>query len=156
MFKKTSFLILSVLVVAAFSISGISQSVAKQGMAKLQVVPEAKLENAGDAKLIKVKEALLHRAVAGVFQLDQGKSMDLTEQKILLSFREVYNDKSKRLLISINGRSDTINLGERINFLKHNETKKYMEGYTSCFLDYTGLITPKGVPAKATFRVHCE
>lgn len=156
MFNKSSFLILSVLVVGVFSASMVSPSVANPGAAKLQTVPHAKLKNAGDAKLIKVKEALLHRAVAGVFQLDQGKSMDLTEQKILLSFREVYNDKTKRLLISINGRSDTINLGERINFLKHSETKQYMEGYTSCFLDYTGLITPKGVPAKATFRVHCE
>ena len=156
MFKKTSFLILSVLVVGVFSISGISQSVAKQGMAKLKVVPEAKLENAGDAKLIKVKEALLHRAVAGVFQLDQGKSMDLTEQKVLLSFRRVYDVDRKAITISINGRSDTIDLGKRIDFLKHNETKQFMEGYTSCFLDYTGLITPKGVPPKATFRVHCE
>ena len=156
MFKKTSFLILSVLVVAAFSILGISQSVAKQGMAKLQVVPEAKLENAGDAKLIKVKEALLHRAVAGVFQLDMGKSMDLTEQKILLSFREVYTKETKRIVISINGKTDVLDLGKRINFLKHNETKQFMEGYTSCFLDYTDLIMPKGVPPKATFRVHCE
>lgn len=121
---------------------------------------QAKLVPLKNADLHKVAEALLHRVEKGVFQVQAGKSMDMTERKILLTFRGLYGNKrkaeEKKIIITINGDTEIVMPGKRIDLLKHKVASKSLEGYSECFVDYVGLITPKGVPAKATFRLHCE
>ncbi len=152
MFLKFRVFILSLLVFGVATTSASAVTVAKQDRAKLVPVKNAMLH--------KVAEALLHRVEGGVFQVQVGKSMDMTERKILLTFRELYGHKrnadEKKILITINGDSEIVRPGKRINLLKHKIASKSLEGYSDCFVDYVGLITPKGVPAKATFRLHCE
>jgi len=120
----------------------------------------AKLHPVENAILHKVKDALLHRVEGGVFQLKVGSSMDLTENKVLLTFRSLYGferrPEEKKILITLNGDSELVMPGHRVNLLKHKQSAKSLEGYSTCFLDYVSLITPKGVPATATFRLHCE
>lgn len=120
----------------------------------------AELHDVQNAMLHKVKDALLHRVEAGVFQLKVGHSMDLTENKVLLTFRSLYGferrPEEKKILITLNGDSELLMPGHRVDLLKHKQSAKSLEGYSTCFLDYVGLITPKGVPATATFRLHCE
>ncbi len=152
MIYKLRVCLLSLLVFVVASTSASAVTVAKQDKATL--IP---LKN---AMLHKVAEALLHRVEEGVFQVQAGKSMDMTERKILLTFRGLYghkrNKEEKKILITINGDTEIVMPGKRIDLLKHKVASKSLEGYSECFVDYVGLITPKGVPAKATFRLHCE
>ena len=133
------------------------------GVSKGQAAPSkeaAKLQPVKNAILHKVKNALLHRVDSGVFQVQMGKSMDLTENKVLLTFRRFNNttraQRDKNIIIYLNGDAESVLPGDRIDLLKHKDTKTALEGYALCFLDYVSLITPKGVPATATFRLHCE
>ena len=132
------------------------------GVSEVQAGPQreaAKLQSVKNAILHKVKDALLHRVEGGVFQLKVGHSMDLTENKVLLTFRSLYGfdrrPQEKKILITLNGDSELVMPGHPIDLLKHKQSAKSLEGYSTCFLDYVSLITPKGVPAKATFRLHC-
>lgn len=126
------------------------------------VVPkgQAKLVPVENAILHQVKAALLNRVEAGVFQLQMGKSMDLTEHKVLLTFRSFYGSKrskvDKKIVIMVNGKTEYVLPGDRLNLLRHKASSASLEGYSECFLDYVELMTPKGVPATATFRLHCE
>lgn len=152
MMKNLKAILLCGFVFAFLSTTASAVTVAKQDQAQLVPVKNAMLH--------KVAEALLHRVEGGVFQIQAGKSMDMTEHKVLLTFRSLYGQKrnaeEKKILIAINGHTDIIMPGKRINLLKHKKTAASLEGYTECFVDYVGLITPKGVLAKATFRLHCE
>jgi hypothetical protein len=152
MLKKIRVVFICSFVFTFLSTAASAVTVAKQDQAKL--IP---LKN---ADLHKVAEALLHRVESGVFQVQAGKSMDMTERKILLTFRGLYghkrNAEEKKILITINGDTEIVMPGKRIDLLKHKVASKSLEGYSECFVDYVGLLTPKGVSAKATFRLHCE
>lgn len=146
-------LLLGLVLVGFSSQAGIALTAGDQTPAKLIPVENALIK--------KVAEALLHRVEGGVFQLQAGKSMDLTENKVLLTFRNIYNTTSRglaeqKIVISLNGDTDLVVPGDRVDLLKNKASAKSLEGFTMCFLDYVSLLTPKGVPATATFRLHCE
>lgn len=145
-----------------FFSTAMAETVAKGlKLAPLKEVPMAQKYEVKLAKLKLVKAALLHRVDEGVFQLKLGQSIDLTDRKVLFTFRGFFRDneqsrKDKHIYVYINGDSKHIHQGDRIDLKKHKKTHKYFEGNEECFIDYVDLIAPKGAPAVGTFRLHCE
>lgn len=105
------------------------------------------------AELRVVPAALLMRVDEGVFELEVGKSIDLTERKVLLniSFRRA----GECCEIRINGQLVRWTVGGRIDLKRENSTQSYFSDRDQCFLDVVDLLIPKGTTAKATFRLHC-
>lgn len=108
------------------------------------------------AVLHEVKAAELYRVEEGVFQLKNGQSMDLTDRKVLFTFREVMPKRNDRISVSVNGAREVLKLGDRVDLKKLRGTAKYFEGNEECFVDFFKLLVPKGAAAIASFRLYCE
>lgn len=123
-------------------------------------------QNAGSAARLTVAPAAKLMVVTeGVFDLSLGRSIDLTDKKLLLTFPRDQNWNSDaqfnmgRLLLTINGRttcpsggSCNIPVGRRI-VLQDFSDKLGDRG--ECFLDVVELHTPKGAQPTVTLRLHC-
>ena len=98
----------------------------------------------------------------GVFDLKLGQSIDLTDRKVLLSFPNESSNNANSLqdshIISfkINGTLNTAGQGKRINLKELYETKKQFADMSECFMDFIDVVTPKGAPPVATFRLSCR
>lgn len=134
---------------------------ATTSLAQKQVVPLAKLIPIQKGPYALVKKAEFFRVEQGVFELKQGQSIDLTDRKVLFTFRDFYGmgerfRKEKNISVYVSGKSYGIRPGDRIDFKDQRHLSKYFEGNEQCFLDYVSLIAPKGASAVGTFRLHCE
>lgn len=114
-------------------------------LAKLLPVPEAKRYVVPVAKLMRVDE--------GVFELEIGKTIDLTDRKILLAV--TYSGRRKECCrITINGSSVSWrSVGARIDLKR--QAAKFVEDKDVCYLDVIDMALPKGATGIATFRLHC-
>lgn len=106
---------------------------------------------------LKAQEAVkaeLYRVEDGVFQLREGKTIDLTDRFLLLAFRQ----GGKCLEITLNGRRSCIEVGKRFDLKwKHApfHLGKLFQDKNRCFLDVAEISAPKGADATAIFRLHC-
>lgn len=109
------------------------------------------------AKLYVVPVAQLMRVDEGVFELDVGKTIDLTNRKILLSIHTVGTGNRMRCCdIRLNGDRVLWNaVGHRFDLKSLRSTKSFVEDKNECFLDLVDLALPKGMRGIATFRLHC-
>lgn len=111
-----------------------------------------------------VPPAMLMMVKDGVFELPLGKSMDMTDRKILLSFpsSQSYIDRNTgqfregRFVISLNGDNESVNGGSRIDLKKFRATQSFVDDMDVCVLDIVELIQAKGASARAIFRLHCQ
>lgn len=111
------------------------------------------------AKTEPVGQAALQRIVGdGVFELKQGKSIDLTKKEWLLTFKGEQNRDSlerSQITIMIAGYQHSMTPGQRHDFKGYSSTQKDAKDKDKCFLDLVDVVAPKGAPATATFRFSC-
>ncbi len=94
----------------------------------------------------------------GLFELRQGRSLDLTKNQWLLHFpqdnrRE--NMEAGRISLKISGVGYDLRVGDRIDLKTFHVTMKDVKDRDKCYLDLVDVLVPKGAPAVATFRFHC-
>ncbi len=99
-------------------------------------------QEANQAKLYKVED--------GMFQLREGKTIDVTDQFLLLAFRH----GKKCFEIMLNGKSDCIEVGKRVD-LKWPHAPFYFgdlfKDRNRCFLDVVEIDAAKGADATAAY-----
>lgn len=114
----------------------------------------------GEARQVPVGEAKLMAVVGdGVFELRQGKSVDLTKNQLLLTFRRDQNKQAVEdqgyIALTLAGIGFGLKPGDRLNLKSYNEIAKVLKDTDKCFLDLIDVVAPKGAPANATFRFSC-
>lgn len=122
----------------------------------LTAFPAAAQEPVPNGLLMMVKE--------GVFELAHGKSIDVTDRKILVSFPKTnsYFDKQTgefkggNFFVSINGDTEPAQAGRRFDLKKMRSTSKFVADTDVCMLDVVELIEAKGTAARAVMRINCE
>jgi hypothetical protein len=100
----------------------------------------------------------LDRVDEGVFQLRQGKSVDLTKHAILLSLRaeQAERDTEKsQFYILIAGDSKRVKVGDRVDLRRVRRLERDLKSKDQCYLDIVDFVAPRGAPATATFRINC-
>lgn len=100
----------------------------------------------------------LDRVDDGVFQLRQGKSVDLTKHAILLTLRaeQAERDTEKsQFYIMIAGDSKRVKVGDRVDLRRVRRLERDLKTKDQCFLDVVDFVAPRGAPATATFRINC-
>ena len=109
-------------------------------------VPEAKLYPVPVAQLMRVDE--------GVFELEVGKTIDLTNRKLLLSVKRSRRDCC---IITVNGDTISTNsfVGKRFNLKRERGSREFVQDKDICVLDVVDAAIPKGAPSIFTFRLHC-
>ena len=123
-----------------------------------------KAENKAPKTKTSSPTAQLYRVDEGLFDIRLGDVLDLTDNKILMAFPVDRNSReamveNKSIKIKINNISFGFTPGQRLNFKGSgyaNYIDKYFKDYSECFIDLIGVTVPKGAPAIATFRLHCE
>lgn len=99
----------------------------------------------GNAKLFRVDE--------GVFEIELGKPIDLTNRRILLW---IGPDRDQLFNLTLNGqRISPWQIGSRLNLKDINSTKQHVADRDQCYLDIIEVVNPKGGKGTATFRLHC-
>ena len=112
--------------------------------AVLKPVPIAKTYVVPAAQLLRVDE--------GVFELQAGKAMDLTDRKILLA---VVQNRRGEVDVTLNNSRYSFVTGKRIDLKRDRKTSEAVSDRRICFLDLVDLARPQGTKAIATFRLHC-
>ena len=95
----------------------------------------------------------------GVFQLGDGQSIDLTDRRILFAMtaNRSYRINAARASTSINGKSQAMNVGDRLDLKVFKPTKNFLTDKNICFIDF--LRTEKALGDDrfvAVFRFFCE
>ncbi len=109
------------------------------------------------ATSLKAQEAVkaeLYRIEDGVFQLREGKTIDLTDRFLLLAFQQ----GKKCFEITLNGRRSCIEVGNRFDLKRKHASFRLgdlFQDKNRCFLDVVEISAPKGADATAIFRLHC-
>lgn len=133
-------------------------------VAWLSAAMAQQLDNA--ARLVPSPSAKLLIATEGIFELTLGKSIDVTDKKILLSFprnfrNEARDFESGKAYLTINGKpADNpaaseccpIPIGSRIDLKRFSEKLRDRD---ECILDLVELNTPKGGLPTVTLRLFC-
>jgi len=146
------------LMCALVAVGGISATSFAQSdkPAVLRQVKVAKLFPLPRAKRFVVPIAKLMRVDEGVFELEIGKTIDVTDRKILLSIRISSGHRKECCIITLNGeRASWRAVGSRLDLKKERSTSKYVEDKDVCYIDVIDIARPKGAPGIATFRLHC-
>ncbi len=108
-----------------------------------------------EGRKLVVPAAKLMRVDEGVFEIEIGKTIDLTDRKMLLAV--TYRGQNKKCCeIMVSGeRVRWRSVGSRINLKDLRSTKKSLEDKDVCYLDVIDFALPKGAPGIATFRLNC-
>jgi len=153
-----AFLTAGTIILGSYTISSIAQAA---GVLKPSISPPAQLIDDQQAEIIlsSSKPATLMRVDDGVFSLQYQGTIDLTEKRVLLAFPPQKNDirnwQSGSFYITINGESNRVRIGNRIDLKRNRSTREFVKDRDVCILDVTNFIAPKGSPAVATFRLYC-
>ncbi len=107
-----------------------------------------------EAKQYLVPVAQLMRVDEGVFELEIGKAIDLTDRKILLSAH--HRRKRDGADIKLNGKTVRgVTAGYRVNLKSVRSTAGFVQDKEVCFVDVVDVALPKGASGIVTFRLHC-
>lgn len=119
------------------------------------VAKPAVLIPVSEAQKYLVPVSQLMRVDEGVFELEVGKTIDLTDRKLLLGIS--YRRRRECCNLTLNG--DTIKthsfVGKRFNLKRERSSASFVQDKDVCFLDVVDVALPKGAPGIFTFRLHC-
>jgi hypothetical protein len=101
-----------------------------------------------------VPAGILMRVDEGVFDLQLGKTIDLTDRKVLLAIN-LYGSQGACCEIRLNGNRYIKSVGDRLDLKDLRALASLFTDRSQCFLDIVDVIVPQGAPARATFRLHC-
>jgi hypothetical protein len=101
--------------------------------------------------------ATLMRVTEGVFSVVEGKSIDLTDAKILLAVVKIHDRGSNSMVISIAGSTHVVSVGTRYDFKRMGiqSANDVLKTKRQCILDVTDVAIPQGARATVTFRLDC-
>jgi len=123
--------------------------------AVLRQVPIGEVLHVPPARQYLVPAAQLMRVDEGVFELEIGKTIDLTDRKMLLSVTSRGSNKDC-CTIAVNGsRVNWNGVGSRIDLKRESSTRQFVEDKDVCYLDVVDIALPKGAAGIATFRLYC-
>jgi len=144
--KRLSALIFALLLASTATMTGAAAATA--GTATMTKVPEAEKLVVPAGKLMRVDE--------GVFDLKIGRTIDLTNRRMLLAI--TYRGREKECCdLILNGlRVSRWQVGSRIDLKEYRTTQEFVEDKNRCFLDVVDIVDPKGAPGMATFRLFCQ
>jgi len=151
--KRLSALIFALLLASTATMTGAAAATA--GTATMAKVPEAEKLVVPAGKLMRVDE--------GVFDLKIGRTIDLTNRRMLLSIR--YGREQKCCRLTINGMTPqggevigdyNWSIGSRIDLKVMESTEEFVQDKNRCFLDIVDIVDPTGAPGTATFRLFCQ
>ncbi|MGE3916337.1 MAG: hypothetical protein AB7F78_11630 [Hyphomicrobiaceae bacterium] len=94
----------------------------------------------------------------GLFELRQGRSVDLTRKEVLMTFVRQQTPESLaagQISLQIVGVGLHLKVGDRLDLKRWPYTSKLMADKDSCYLDLIDVVSPKGAPATANFRFTC-
>ena len=140
---------LSVLTFAALLASAAAMIVAA-------AVTAGTMTKVGEAEKLVVPAGKLMRVDEGVFDLQIGRTIDLTNRRILLAI--TYHGRDNECCdLTLNGRLVNLwQVGSRIDLKDYSTTKEFVEDKNRCFLDIVDIVDPKGAPGTVTFRLFCQ
>ncbi len=120
-------------------------------------VPEVMAQ--GSAPQVPLGSAKLQAVTGdGVFDLREGKSVDLTKQQLLLTFKPNQRRETleaSRIDVMLAGSFIAMTPGQRVNLKTFPASAKELKDKDKCFLDLIEVVAPKGAPATATLRFSC-
>lgn len=109
------------------------------------------------AQAHQVASANLSNVTDGVFTMQEGQSLDITDENLLIT---LVNGGDGCVTLSMNGGSACIANGHRLHLKSLGNAPFYIRGMftekQTCFLDVFNVVTVKGQPATADFRLLCE
>lgn len=100
--------------------------------------------------------ATLYQVLDGVFRMEEGASVDLTDEHLLLT---LVKGKADCIAVRLNSRTSCVENGTRIDLKNSANAPFYIRGMFEekerCILDVFNLIDAKGQRASADFRLIC-
>lgn len=100
--------------------------------------------------------ARLMRIDEGIFELQVGRTVDLTDKKIMIMIEAIQNAEDParaRVVIRYPGNTVGFEIGRRWNL--KNTFSDTLREYRECFIDIVRVVAPRGAPASATLRMEC-
>ena len=98
---------------------------------------------------------------SGNFEIAMGEVVELTHEKILVTFVSIF-DRKDGISIAIGGRRSQIRLGGGVNLAGQSREVRRPVGRNpqggvaeSCYIDLLRVLTPTGLPPIATLRLTC-
>ncbi|WP_296575205.1 hypothetical protein [Phreatobacter sp.] len=129
---------------------GSASAVWGQGVQPSASVPaHPVLTQSDNARLMRVDE--------GIFELQVGRTVDLTDKKIMIMIDSIQNaeDPTRALVIFRYPNSSAgFRIGSRWNL--KDFFREELRDYKACFIDIVRVIAPRGAPASATLRMECS
>lgn len=101
----------------------------------------------------------LTRIDGGVFELRQGKSVDLTRNAVLLTVKAEQSERAiekGQFMVLIAGQAQMVEPGRRIDLKRLRSIERDLKSKEQCFLDVVDFVSPKGALATAKFRLSCD
>lgn len=99
----------------------------------------------------------------GLFDLKWGKSFDLTDRKVLMTFDSRGDNNSvaaiekfKSINVLINGFQISFHPGKRLDLKRDRATGAVFADMAECYLDLIDITVPKGTGPTAHFRLNCH
>lgn len=100
--------------------------------------------------------ANLVRIDSGIFEIQVGRTIDITDEKLIFMITSVqgFDDPANiRVNFIFGGRQDHINMGKRVNLKSMSDDLKK---FKRCNIDLVKAEEVRGAPASATFRLDCQ
>lgn len=101
----------------------------------------------------------LARIDGGVFELRQGRSVDLTKHAVLLTVKSEQSERGVergQFTVLVGGQSYVVEAGKRIDLKRIRNIEREIKSRAQCILDVVEFVSPKGAPATAKFRLSCD
>ncbi|WP_108257970.1 hypothetical protein [Mangrovicoccus ximenensis] len=123
----------------------------------LLACPAAAQSPAAPSDAVPVAGARLYQVTEGVFTLEEGQSIDLTDEHLLLT---LVRGKEGCIAVRMNRGTGCVAQGDRLNLKSLGNGPYYIRGMfedkKTCFLDVFNLQNLKGSKATADFRLLCS
>lgn len=102
-------------------------------------------------------EIHLARIDDGVFELEQGTAVDLTDRMILLYFNGLIESRShaSAIYLTVAGQRRQMRVGQRLNIKTEGGLSALLKDKDECFLDLVDLVAARGGTPVATLRFFC-
>lgn len=127
----------------------------KVAAAILTPLPPAVLTAQAPATLTAQPSATLYRVDEGLFDLSWGKSIDLTDRRVLLTFDTSTSERNLeqgQIQLKLSGGNKAFHTrGSRIDLKPHGD----LSDKDDCYVDLLDFVTPRDGDPVATFRLYC-
>jgi hypothetical protein len=100
--------------------------------------------------------ARYHWVEEGIFDLELGKTIDITDRRVILNLPTNYISEPDQVMLKVNGAPNGMRTGDRFNLKSFGPTAQVFEDMKECYMDLLNITVPKGSKKTATFRFICH